>query len=155
MNAITSIFHINLHKKIKHRLNKVHKETCTLYESQKTPMSTTTTTTTNKALVPKFWGQLWILNILVRIGHMHSLPLFYSILIFYVTPLIDMSFHCHLFTFKSKCNHIKNECFTKTTMITHKTNYRLEIKNTRRPLLCLQARSEGCSDQHHLHIPPH
>ena len=32
---------------------------------------------TNKTLVPKFWGQLWILNILVKVGQMYSLPSFY------------------------------------------------------------------------------
>ena len=41
---------------------------------------TSTTKTTN--LKPNFWGQLWILNRLVRVGHKYS---FFSIL-FYLKP---------------------------------------------------------------------
>ena len=33
----------------------------------------------NQALVPKIWGRLWTLNKLVRVGHMYSFLLFYSI----------------------------------------------------------------------------
>ena len=32
-----------------------------------------------EALVPKFWGKLWILNQLVRVGHMYYFLLFCSI----------------------------------------------------------------------------
>ena len=45
----------------------------------------------NNGLVPFFWGRLWILNRLVRVGHMYSFPAFYSIeVVVYVTSLIDM-----------------------------------------------------------------
>ena len=63
------------------------------FEFQSLQLTTTTTTTTTKkkksqSLVPKFWGQLWILNKVVRASHIYSFLPFYSI-------------HCHvLYYFK-------------------------------------------------------
>ena len=44
------------------------------------------------ALIPNFWGQLWILNRLDRVSHMYLfLHSILSKVIFYVLPLIDKS----------------------------------------------------------------
>ena len=64
----------------------------------------------NPTLAPKFWGPLWILNRLVRVGYMYSFPPFYSIWSQYsLLPLIDISFFTHstnvIFKFSSTFFH--------------------------------------------------